>query len=396
MRRTLLSCIASLSVKTSTVKCFTTDATDLAIRLCAPSQVSYVSRRFLPKRKPLPQYKYDYSVLDDRPYTHKPLYLPRLGGRDPATGRKVNQHVGGGYKFEFTWISFDRVGPTDGTFYDERVLEVRCDPIETAHVALVAGSRGRRWILATENMKAGDLIRTTCTIPKMPVKGKEGDSWPVGALVAGTMVNCVELYPGEGKDYLVAKNAGTFVTITRKINDMVVIQLQSKAELCIKPECMATVGRLSNLDYRKLEWGSIHMKRRFGIKQASGLWHRKDGYAGRKIKPVPPMRVIDSVKKQEGMGRKDAAASGYSLPIDQYRKQIGRHQTKRARSDVKIMKQRSAQKKLNLKSIKYGLLVQVPWQNYTVEMELNYWGSKSTSMSSINSTANQDSSPPFS
>lgn len=45
-------------------------------------------------------------------------------------------------------------GPTEaGETYDERVLEVRRDPNRTSLMALVAGKDGKRWILATENMK---------------------------------------------------------------------------------------------------------------------------------------------------------------------------------------------------------------------------------------------------
>ncbi|KAL1242771.1 Large ribosomal subunit protein [Trichinella spiralis] len=45
------------------------------------------------------------------------------GGRNPETGKKVNQRVGGGYKFDWLWISFRRIGPTDGTFMRKRLLK---------------------------------------------------------------------------------------------------------------------------------------------------------------------------------------------------------------------------------------------------------------------------------
>lgn len=45
-------------------------------------------------------------------------------------------------------------GPTEpDQYYEERVLEVRRDPNRTSHIALVAGQNGKRWILATENMR---------------------------------------------------------------------------------------------------------------------------------------------------------------------------------------------------------------------------------------------------
>ncbi|KFD48747.1 hypothetical protein M513_10377 [Trichuris suis] len=233
------------------------------------------ARRYLPKPGPNKQYKYDYSVLEGMAYTHKPLRLRRLGGRNPETGRKVNQRVGGGYKFDWFWV-----------------LEVRRDANYSPFIALVIGAKGRRWILATEHMTAGDIIRTSCELPKILVHGKEGDSWPVGALMPGTIVNCVELYPNCTDNCIIARNAGTSATILRKAGDFVMIQAPSKREYCIKPQCMATVGRLSNVNRNKEPWGSMNMKRRMGIRMGSGLWHRKDGYCGRKVHPpLPPLTV---------------------------------------------------------------------------------------------------------
>ncbi|KHJ83943.1 hypothetical protein OESDEN_16348 [Oesophagostomum dentatum] len=34
------------------------------------------------------------------------------------------------------------------------------------------------------------------------------------------------------------------------------------------------------------------------IKMASGLFHKKDGYFGRKIRPLPPVRVLDEPAKE--------------------------------------------------------------------------------------------------
>ncbi|KRX85308.1 39S ribosomal protein L2, mitochondrial [Trichinella sp. T6] len=274
-----LRCMHALSSKTQ--------------KVLRPSSLIITNRRFLPKPGPNIQYKFDLTPLKCMPYTHKPIKIRRLGGRNPETGKKVNQRVGGGYKFDWLWISFRRIGPTDGTFYEEKVIEVRRDGIQTAFIALVAGTRGRRWILATENMKAGDVIKTSCHLPRILIKAEEGDSWPVGALVPGTVVNSVELYPGCPDERILAKNAGTSVIIQKRVDNRVVILLPNKHELRILPECMATVGRLSNVNRNKEHWGSMNMKRRMGIRQGSGLWHRKDGYCGRKIHPLPPAKTVD-------------------------------------------------------------------------------------------------------
>lgn len=42
------------------------------------------------------------------------------------------------------------------------------DGCRTANIALVAVGDRLKYILATENMKAGDLIKTSCHIPRIP------------------------------------------------------------------------------------------------------------------------------------------------------------------------------------------------------------------------------------
>ncbi|XGW27123.1 hypothetical protein V3C99_007602 [Haemonchus contortus] len=266
------------------------------------SQFQVVAKRFLPARgtKPLPRYLWDLEDLKKKSgggYTHEPLRINRLGGRHPETGRKINQHIGGGTKFDYFMIDYHSRGPTEpGKTYDERVLEVRRDPNRTSHIALVAGTEGKRWILATENMKAGDLISTTCYIPENPVIGVEGNSYPVGSLVAGTLVNSIERFPNLieylDSDVFVVK-AGTAATIVRHQGDFTVIRLPHKHEFSFHRTCMARVGRLSHADIEGKIFGSAQMHRRFGYKMASGLFHKKDGYFGRKIRPLPPVRVLD-------------------------------------------------------------------------------------------------------
>ncbi|MEQ2184546.1 54S ribosomal protein L2 mitochondrial [Goodea atripinnis] len=53
---------------------------------------------------------------------------------------------------------------------------------------------------------------------------------------------------------------------------------------------MVTVGRVSNIDHNKRIIGKAGRNRWLGIRPSSGLWKRKGGWAGRKIKPLPPMK----------------------------------------------------------------------------------------------------------
>jgi len=262
-----------------------------------------VSQRFYPARgtKPLPRYEWDERHLKELlkdGYTHEPLRVNKLGGRDPETGHRVNQHVGGGVKFDYFVIDFHRRGPDDPeNTYDEKVLEVRRDPNRSSHIALVAGANGKRWILATENMKAGQVISTSCHIPENTVIGVEGNAYPLGALNIGTYVNSVERYPTMDSECFI-RAAGTAGQIIRHQGNFVVVRLPHKHEFSMHKTCMATVGRLSHAEFYQKQYGSAQMHRRFGYMPSSGVYHKKDGYCGRKVRPLPPVRVLDKPEEE--------------------------------------------------------------------------------------------------
>lgn len=57
----------------------------------SPHALSMLAKRYMPARgtKPLPRYLWDMDDLKNQTkgkYTHEPLILHRLGGRDPQTG----------------------------------------------------------------------------------------------------------------------------------------------------------------------------------------------------------------------------------------------------------------------------------------------------------------------
>lgn len=120
----------------------------------------------------------------------------KLGGRDPETGRVAISTIGGGVKKYYRWIDLNYLGEK-GETVEEKVFKVRHDPFSTALLALVAREGHQRWIIASENMKPGDIITTKNEIPKNPIYAKEGQSWPVGALSPGTLVHRLEVIPGK-------------------------------------------------------------------------------------------------------------------------------------------------------------------------------------------------------
>ena len=49
-----------------------------------------------------------------------------------------------------------------------QVSEVRKDPCRTGHIAMVATGERKRWVLATENMKPGDLLKNSMYLTETP------------------------------------------------------------------------------------------------------------------------------------------------------------------------------------------------------------------------------------
>nr|XP_018918229.1 PREDICTED: 39S ribosomal protein L2, mitochondrial [Bemisia tabaci] len=239
---------------------------------------------------------YKREVHFPEKYTVKPIPYTNLGGRDPETGRVVVKGLGGGIKHKYHWIDWYRVGPKDDSPPTiEKVLKIIKSGLRTADIALV-GVEGRlKYIVASANMKAGDLLKTSMFIPRIPVAAEEGDAYPIGALTLGTVIHNLEMYPEKGAAF--CKAAGSFATITRKIGDRVIVQLPSKHELSLDPHCMATVGRVSNLQHASTDLGTIGW-REAGNRPRSGLWQRKGGRFGLKIKPPPPIKYIEPPKDE--------------------------------------------------------------------------------------------------
>jgi len=225
-------------------------------------------------------------------YTVRPLPFPRTGGRGP-NGRIWNHKRAGGHKRRFRMIDWQRAKLEQREDLLEKVDKILYDPNRSARIALVAGGETKRYIIATANMKEGDIIRSSARLSKTAVRASEGDAYPVGSLPIGSIVNCIEKFPGDGAYF--ARSAGVTAQLVRKGEEQCVLRLPSKREIIVSPLCQAVLGRVSNVDHNKRVIGKAGRNRWLGFRPNSGRWHRKDGRFGRKIRPLKPPRVY-SVK----------------------------------------------------------------------------------------------------
>ena len=225
--------------------------------------------------------------------------MQKLGGRDPVTGRKIIQMVGGGSKQKFRWVDWKRLPddwPRDKD-YVERVLEICYDPMRTSMLALTCHGDKLRWQLALTQMKEGDLITTTGLIPDIPLKPVVGNSYPVGALPMGTQICLMQCYPGSDYPDIYFQTNWSSGQIVRKVGDRVIVEDKKKKQFSVHQTCQCVVGQVSIHPLKACEIGSPQRLRWLGITPRSGLWHRKTGTHGRKIRPLPPVKNLDPPEK---------------------------------------------------------------------------------------------------
>ncbi|XP_067934691.1 large ribosomal subunit protein uL2m-like [Watersipora subatra] len=254
-----------------------------------------VSRGMIPREQPTE-------------YTTKPLAIQKTGGRG-VTGRIEIRRIGGGNKVIWHMADLTRITETEPDPKVEIVRAIIKEQTRSGFLALVVGGERKRWILATDNMKPGDIIQSTREIPPIPISGKPGDSHPVGALAIGTQVCSVEKTAHEGG--VVANSAGSSAVITSKTDDTVTLKMPSKREMIVNEKCLCVVGRVSNVERNKIILGKAGASRQLGIRPKSGLWMRKTGLHGRKIRGPRKPKVYDQREDPEGKELEFTVDEGY-------------------------------------------------------------------------------------
>lgn len=241
------------------------------------------------------QHKYNWLpyLPEDGQYTTRSLPIYKMGGRDLESGHVVVRTLGGGNKKKFRWIDMFRTANEDGSPREEEVLLLRYDPLHSPTLALVADGERQRWIMASYGVNVGDIITTYCDLPRNPVRAKEGDAHPIGALPLGEKVHAIEIEPGKGAKFCIV--AGSCAEIVKRGEDSVMIKLPHGDQFKIDRTCMAVVGQMSNHGHNLVEMWSPQRRRWLGKRPRSGQWRRKDGWCGRKIRPN---KVLDVTMAQ--------------------------------------------------------------------------------------------------
>jgi len=178
--------------------------------------------------------------------------LKKTGGRNNQ-GRITTRHKGGGHKRLYRIIDFKgRLGK------EGKIESIEYDPNRSARIALIVYSDGvRSYILAPDKIKVGDKIKC----------GAESDMKPGNRLAfkdipEGLQVYNIETSPEKGGKLV--RSAGTFATLMVKSEKYAQVKLPSGEVRLFDLKCMATVGQVSNPEYKYVSIGKAGRNRRLG------------------------------------------------------------------------------------------------------------------------------------
>lgn len=227
------------------------------------------------------------------------------GGRN-HTGRTTNLYRGGGHKRTYRLVDF---------VYNKKdipaiVESVEYDPFRSGFIALVLYKDGeRRYVLAPKGMVKGDEFVVSET-----AKPKSGNRLPLGNIPVGTFVFAIELKPGAGAR--IARSAGNKAEVVAQDAGYTLVKMPSTEIRRILSTCWATIGEVSNEEYRLITLGKAGRARHRGVRPKTrgsarnAVDHPHGGGEGRA--PRGHKRARTKQGRPTGKGQKTRSPKKYS------------------------------------------------------------------------------------
>ena len=244
------------------------------------------------------------------------------GGRN-GFGRTTNLNRGGGNKRTYRLVDFK----FDKKDIPARIETIEYDPYRSGFIALVLYKDGeRRYILVPQTMTAGDEVITSAT-----AKPKVGNRLPLGAIPVGTFIFNVELKPNGGAR--IARGAGTYAEVVAHDSGYTLVKLPSTEIRKIISTAWASIGAVSNEEYRLVDLGKAGRNRHRGIRPKTrgsaknAVDHPHGGGEGRA--PRGHRRARTKQGRPVGKGQKTRSPKKFSNKFIVERRKPGRLMTSR-------------------------------------------------------------------
>ena len=179
----------------------------------------------------------------------------QMAGR--SGGKIAVRHRGGGNRRHVRVIDWK----ADKFEIPANVQTIEYDPNRGARIALVAYADGeKRYILAPNGLEVGMTIMNS----KKKGDPKPGNRFPLELIPEGMSIYNVELQPGRGGQ--IVRGAGTNATLLAVEGELATIKLPSGEVRMVAKTCMASIGNVSNPDWRLIRWGKAGRTRHRGIR----------------------------------------------------------------------------------------------------------------------------------
>lgn len=180
----------------------------------------------------------------------------RRGSGRNNMGRITTAHKGGGHKRSYRMVDFKY----DKIDIPAKIQSVEYDPNRSGLIGLVAYNDGeKRYVLLPKSVKVGD---TFIVSPKAPLK--PGNRLPLKFIPVGTFVYNIELKPEGGAK--VARSAGIFAQVVANADGYTQIKMPSTEIRKVSEMCSASIGEVSNEEYKLMNWGKAGRSRWKGIR----------------------------------------------------------------------------------------------------------------------------------
>ncbi len=195
------------------------------------------------------------ELTKKRPLKSLRVSLSQTTGRD-TSGRISVRHKGHHHKRFYRLIDFKR----DKFDIPAKVAAVEYDPNRSSFIAQLNYADGeKRYILAPQELEVNEKV-----VSGEKVEVKPGNAMPLKNMPIGTTVHNVELTPGKGGQII--RSAGSSATLTAKEEGWAILRLPSGEVRRVPEESLATVGVISNPDWKNIHWGKAGRMRHRGVK----------------------------------------------------------------------------------------------------------------------------------
>ncbi len=250
-------------------------------------------------------YKDVLTTMRNKPEKSLTVGRHSTGGRN-HTGRTTNLYRGGGHKRTYRLVDFA---------YNKKdipatIESIEYDPFRSGFIALVLFKDGeRRYVLAPKGMKQGDEFIVSET-----AKPKIGNRLPLGSIPVGTFVFAIELKPGAGAR--IARSAGNKAEVVAQDSGYTLVKMPSSEVRRILSTCWATIGEVSNEEYRLITLGKAGRARHRGVRPKTrgsarnAVDHPHGGGEGRA--PRGHKRARTKQGRPTGKGQKTRSPKKYS------------------------------------------------------------------------------------